>query len=418
MPAQQSIEDLLGPQPSVEDVLGYGEQGPGRLPAMLSGAALGGVATAAGVPGDLMSLADRFIFGTDPATDQHRLPTSAEVRAATTDKLGMTGPNALVRPDPSNALETWGSAAAEGAGSGLLLGPLGTIAGTAGGVGSEIGHKVFPDSTLAPVIGGLVGGGLAGGAASLLKGSNLDRLADSLGTSSTLQEAGSGLQDAARGFLANLPARVGKLFEGIDPSDTKALASANAEAERLMNFTKGPLSKIVKTATPSAADPNPEIAAQRLLVGGRTGGSDLAALRAEFPDEVGELGAAHLRTNPAGWTKLSPEAQAALAGDSKTASKIFKAVPAAPSGGGSGFMERAVGHAISRVAEGSPLAFGSGLIAHYLGGDPLLAGAIGEAAGMAMPWVTAGAKGLVTNPLVQRGALAGATAWRNPLVQP
>jgi len=418
MPEQQQyIEDLLGQQPYIEDLIGYGQQGPGRIPALLSGAALGGVATAAGVPGDLESLADKYIFGKDPATDQHRLPTSAEVRAATTDKLGMTGPNALVRPDPANALETWGSAAAEGAGSGLLLGPLGTIAGAAGGVGSEVGHQVFPTSTLAPVIGGLIGGGLVGGAQSLLKGSNLDRLADSLGSSSTLQEAGSGLQSAARGFLANLPQRVGNLFKDIDPSDTKALASANAEAERLMNFTKGPLAKIVKTASPSAADPNPEVAAQRLLVGGRTGGSDLAALRAEFPDEVSELGAAHLRSNPAGWTKLSPEAQAALAGDPKTASKIFKAVPAASSSGG-GFMQRALGHAISRVAEGSPLAFGSGLIAHYLGGDPLLAGAIGEAAGMAMPWATAGAKSLVTNPLVQRGAFAGATAGRNPLVQP
>ena len=91
---------------------------------------------------------------------------------------------------------------------------------------------------------------------------------------------------------------------------------ANEGSKRLFDLAEGPVAKLVasKDAT-LASDPEPGKAAASLLSGGRTGDTQLAALReAGFP--IGELGAAALRDDPqklpALWNGLSQEGKAAL----------------------------------------------------------------------------------------------------------
>lgn len=94
-----------------------------------------------------------------------------------------------------------------------------------------------------------------------------------------------------------------------------AFDAANAESRRLYGIAQGPLARVIGGPTADVRfDPAPGKVAAGLLAGGKTGDRDIAALASEgLP--VGELAAAQLREAPAGWSKLSPEAQATLVPD-------------------------------------------------------------------------------------------------------
>lgn len=104
-----------------------------------------------------------------------------------------------------------------------------------------------------------------------------------------------------RGAAGKVSSEVGTLFD-----------QANEGSKALYQIGEGPMSRVVAGARPSADDPTPEAVAKGLLAEGKTGASDLGVLRQEIPQGVNELAAAHLRVNPAGFTKLAPEAQSAL----------------------------------------------------------------------------------------------------------
>jgi hypothetical protein len=90
--------------------------------------------------------------------------------------------------------------------------------------------------------------------------------------------------------------------------------SANAESQRLYDIAQGPIAKVISGPSASLAnDPAPEVAASRLLAGGKKGSTDLAALAQEIPGAQGELAGAALRGGL--WGKLSPEARQTLVPD-------------------------------------------------------------------------------------------------------
>jgi hypothetical protein len=191
-----------------------------------------------------------------------------------------------------------------------------------------------------------------------------------------------------------------------------AFTSANAETSRLYNLAEGPMSKLVSGAKPSASDPQPEVAAKRLLAGAKTGGSDLATLRGEMPDAVDELAAAHLRTSPEQWKKLSPEGQEALVPSADHRSMLADALPdknakpSAPASALHALVGEGVSHALSVLA------------GHLYGAEPnsLLPGAMGDLVGLAAPSVWRGIKETVKNPRLARQPLVGAAAGSNALL--
>jgi hypothetical protein len=130
---------------------------------------------------------------------------------------------------PQNAPEEYAAAAARGLGGAALTGPLGGVgalgrtllAGSLGGIGGEAGEKLFPGSTIAPLVGGALGGLPALGISNLLSGNRIENVAKQYGTSSTVQQAGTELQDAARDWKSNiLPMKVGALAAPLDAKMT------------------------------------------------------------------------------------------------------------------------------------------------------------------------------------------------------
>jgi len=89
-------------------------------------------------------------------------------------------------------------------------------------------------------------------------------------------------------------------------------SAANTESRRLYQVGEGPISRVVAGGRASADDPAPEAAAKSLLSGGKSGATDLAALRGEIPQGVNELAAAQLRLDPKGFSRLPPETLGAL----------------------------------------------------------------------------------------------------------
>lgn len=145
-------------------------------------------------------------------------------------------------------------------------------------------------------------------------------LGDAMSNPATIRDVGG--QNLARLYsAATQDMRNSALVHG-DPETIDAFDAANAESKRLYGIAQGPLARVIggPTADPRF-DPEPGKVATSLLSGGRTGDRDIAALAGEgLP--VGELAAAQLRTTPAGWQKLSPEAQATLVPDASARSAI------------------------------------------------------------------------------------------------
>ncbi len=182
--------------------------------------------------------------------------------------------------------------------------------------------------------------------------------------------------------------------------------AANAESKRLFDFQEKTLGKVVKGDKPSSSDPNPEDVGRKLLSAGKSGGSDLAALRSEVPTAADELAAAHLMQTPLGWTKLSPEAREALVPDQGTRSKIDTAVAKIMPSSGSSLTHSA--QALTGYFGGLGLdKLASHLLGDHAGG--LLSASL-ELGGLALPTIGRGVKAAWTNPSLLRLPLVGASA--------
>lgn len=193
----------------------------GFVPGMAKGAQalVRGANSILGLPGDMQKiLYEALPQGAQQALDrwnpngttpqQNQLPTSASMNALT-DRLGLTGnPAQLV--NPADTAERYIGAAGAGAVAALPAAATGGVSaipavmaqGAGGGVGSELAGDIFPnaDEKYKPAIrmvGGLLGGGAVGGVQAWRAGPVVDNIANALGRSRTIQDAGHELQDQA-----------------------------------------------------------------------------------------------------------------------------------------------------------------------------------------------------------------------------
>jgi hypothetical protein len=136
-------------------------------------------------------------------------------------------------------------------------------------------------------------------------------IGDAMGDTATVKPIHQ--QDLANLYRA-LTHDMGARASEVSPQAAKAFNDANAQSTRLFGFAEGPLAKVISGKKPDpASDPNPEAAARRLLTAGRSGATDLSALRSEMPQAVDGLTAAFMRQQGKQWSNLSPEAKLALA---------------------------------------------------------------------------------------------------------
>lgn len=210
-----------------------------------------------------------------------------------------------------------------------------------------------------------------------------------------------------------------------------AFDTANAESTRLYNIAEGPMSKVISGPRASADDPNPENVAKSLIVGGKTGASDLSALQSEIPDGVKHLSAVAIRqlglSDPttadsivsnkfmSNWRTMSPEAKAALVPDAAMQNKLEAAasvqgnVSSLPKGGGKPSTPAMIAFGQGGAALG---VLGDFALNHFLQQGASLAGeavggATGELVGNVTPWLRESLRSkLANNALMAR--LAGA----------
>jgi hypothetical protein len=148
-------------------------------------------------------------------------------------------------------------------------------------------------------------------------------LGDAMSNPQTIKDVGA--QNLSR-LYASITADMATTARAKGASDL--FDSANAESTRLYGVAEGPIAKVVSGPKASLADdPAPGKVASGLLASGRSGNTDLEALRTEgLP--VGELTAAQLREDPSAWSKLSPEAQQTLVPDSAHRATLDSALAA------------------------------------------------------------------------------------------
>lgn len=185
---------------------------------------------------------------------------------------------------------------------------------------------------------------------------------------------------------------------------------ANATAQNLYKLSEGPVAKLVAGPKPSVDDPLPGVAAKSLIGRGKTTGSDLSALRAEMPDAVDEITAAHLRTSPQDWTRLSPEAKAALVPEAGHRDLLNRALASGGSNTGKNMLEALVGEEAARSI--------TGLASHFLAdtpGNSLLPGYVGSLIGLGAPMAYRAVKSLLRNPQLRKSAAMGAASGGNAL---
>jgi len=102
--------------------------------------------------------------------------------------------------------------------------------------------------------------------------------------------------------------------------------TANEQSSALFRLAEGPFSKIIAGPKATADDLNPGKVVSRLISDAALDGTDFAALRAELPKAADQLAALQLRGGHGAWSKLSPEAQAALLPDPAKRATIDAAV--------------------------------------------------------------------------------------------
>lgn len=235
---------------------------PARIPLGGASSLLSGIESAIGLPGTIESLAQRLLplpstapaappnslsqaFGSwlDAGGPMGRLPSGSELGAAT-NALGLTSNPALA---PQSTPERYSQAIASGLGSAIpfagIGAPLVTLAtGAAAGAASEKARDLFPNNPFVPpLVGAAVGLG-GQGVASALSGQNVEKIAASLGTSSTLEEAGKAAQGAARSWLGTtMPAKLASAWAPVD-------AAIPAQAETPLTQTLDALHTMTKKA--------------------------------------------------------------------------------------------------------------------------------------------------------------------------
>lgn len=160
------------------------------------------------------------------------LPTSSQIQAPT-NALGLTNNPSLA---PQSKGEAFAQAGAGGLGSALPVLATGgaalpiMLSGIGGGLGAEAGHEMSPNSPAAPIIGGLLGGGLTGGLADWGQG-----VAKSMAGAKAIEDAENALalsQEQAlygRNSAANAATQA-RGAAGDQFAQTKAAAQARAEA--------------------------------------------------------------------------------------------------------------------------------------------------------------------------------------------
>lgn len=169
--------------------------------------------------------------------------------------------------------------------------------------------------------------------------------------------------------------------------------SAQETSNRLNQFKEGVVDKMIGGTTPNlAADADPGKLATKLLTGG---GQNLQALRAQLPEAADALAAAHLRSSPQTWSKLSPTTQAALIPDPQVRQIVSAVAPSKASS--------ALNPLVSPVKHQAGLMggeVGGTILGHLLdaGGSDWLHGAYGAAAGAAYPLATKTLMGLIRRP--------------------
>lgn len=217
-----------------------------------------GVENALGLPGDLEVGAYNYLGVPVGWQDQmHQavgiFPTSSEVR-------GWTPPLSSPSLAPQSTPERLTQAAAEGIGTALPMLPLGAealptlAAGGASGVASEGAHQLWPDSTLFPIAAGIAAGGAVQGARGLLAGNTVENIANQLGQSKTLEDAGKELQTGARNWLTNtMPQHLANLWAPVDqaiPATTEVPLNQTMGVLRGMVGKGGSIQKAVAELSP------------------------------------------------------------------------------------------------------------------------------------------------------------------------
>jgi hypothetical protein len=121
---------------------------------------LQGVSELPGLPADLVGLGlqgmDYLGGRKTPTANPLEMFSSRTIRSA----LGQDGLGLIPRSVPRNAVERTFNAAGQGigsAGAGGAKGLMGIVGGAGGGVGSQTMKEIFPDSTIAPIAGGILG---------------------------------------------------------------------------------------------------------------------------------------------------------------------------------------------------------------------------------------------------------------------
>ena len=235
-------------------------------------------------------------------------------------------------------------------------------------------------------------------------------LGDAKAVPSVLSQIGA--QNIDRLYAA-VTADLGEVAQANGAGDL--FTTANARSTELYNFAENTVSKLISGPKPGA-DPKPEDAAAKILAGGRRGGTDLAALRANIPSAADELASAQLRLHgledpeslgsvvsskfPQRWATLSPGAKRALFPDPGQRAQIDAAARVAlrarEMGGGK---TMTAGHALESLVGGT-MGGALGVLGSHFGGLPfsdLEAGAAGELIGNLTPYALTTGRNIAAN---------------------
>lgn len=182
-----------------------------RYPVLAGQALARGLVRTAGLPGDLLAAAAVPQLSPEQQADVASVGGIAPTFPTTQQLTSILGPSGALGTSttlPQPGVERFAAGALEGLGADLpfiLTGspeaiPLRAGIAGAGALAGEGAHEYAPNIPLAgPVAGALAGGGVQG-ARNLLAGDPFQRVAASLGGSSTLEDSGTALQQWAKQF--------------------------------------------------------------------------------------------------------------------------------------------------------------------------------------------------------------------------
>jgi hypothetical protein len=255
----------------------------GRIPMMLGQNVLKGTASMVGAPGDIESLINAFAgFREASGEATHVLPTSGQIN----EFLGGFG--LVDSPDlrPQAGGEDWAATGAFGAGAALPIIASGGAAvptlasGVGGALSAKVASELFPDNELAPILGGLVGGGIIHGSMEKIaamgkaKGAMVE-LEEALAGKAALQ--GKHL-DEKLNFEKMMSDLGGKKAETITAAEASGKAGIEAAAEKLAAAQATAGGIISRDLATLGALDKLDIATGKLAEWGKLGAKDKAAL--------------------------------------------------------------------------------------------------------------------------------------------